>query len=218
MHYLELSVGGRCSIAEGSYVSKGPIMIQQARIISGNLNHVMILASSKQNGEAMVRMNKDFIDYTAHNTGKLMIIDSYKKGHGMLRSIMKTDAFLLYPILAENGSENFRLVSRDKSVLQNLVESLDTGNKVEKAEYRSVSLNEIFWKYTQQGVSSSIYGLTEREKETIKNALFSGYYEWPRKNDLNEISKKNSSSKVTTLYHLRKAEKKIMESLFTEEN
>ncbi len=214
MYYLEVSIAGECGIATGSSVSNGSILIHQARMISSSLNHVMLTIASRNAEEALNRMNKDFSGYTSHISGNCMFIDSYKRGHGVLKAFKNLDAFLQYPIIANNGVEIFRLLSREKDILEQVERNLETGNKVERTVFKTVSLSEAFDRLPNAGYQSSLYGLTDKELETMKNALNMGYYEWPRTGDLDAISRQNNSSKVTTLYHIRKAERKIIESIF----
>lgn len=214
MQYFELSIAGECGIAKGSSEINGTILINQARMISNTLNHVMIVMSSRESADAMPHMNRGFSNYTSHIADEKIFIDSYKRGHGILKAFLGIDAFLLYPIIATNGTENLRFLSREKDLDLRIEQLLGKANRMEKIVNRNVSLSEAFNDNSEFTLHSSLYGLTDREIDTMKSALFNGYYDWPRRIDLSAISKNNNSSKVTTLYHIRKAEKKILESIF----
>lgn len=55
--------------------------------------------------------------------------------------------------------------------------------------------------------------LTQKQKEAFMLALENGYYEFPRKIELKELAKIMKSSYTTLQFHLRKAERKIMNSV-----
>ncbi len=214
LYYLELGVGGKCSIATASEYSPDSILIQNARIIKGNLNHVILTAARRESDQVLSILKGDFRSYETTIFKGNMFVDSYKIGHGMLKAVMNQDVFMLFPIIARNGIENFRLVSRFRSDLENIVDKVGRENLVERQIIDKVSVSDIISGNLLHNASPSLYGLTDREIETLKVAINSGYYEWPRKNGLEEISIGNGASKVTTLYHIRNAEKKIMETLF----
>ena len=214
LYYLELGVGGKCSIATASEYSPDSILIQNARIIKGNLNHVILTAARRESDQVLSILKGDFRSYETTIFKGNMFVDSYKIGHGMLKAVMNQDVFMLFPIIARNGIENFRLVSRFRSDLENIVDKVGRENLVERQIIDKVSVSDIISGNLLHNASPSLYGLTDREIETLKVAINSGYYEWPRKNGLEEISMGNGASKVTTLYHIRNAEKKIMETLF----
>ncbi|MHB1439880.1 MAG: helix-turn-helix domain-containing protein [Cuniculiplasma sp.] len=214
MYYLEIGVSSKCSIAKASEYSPESIIVQNARIIEGDLNHV-ILSTVKRDSEQVISVLQNEIRrYESSLYGGNVFIDSYKMGHGMLKAVMAEDVFLLYPIIARNGVENFRLLSRNKSSLDMIVEQVESRNIIENRFSERVSVAEMVTDNLIKNSTPSVYGLTEREMETLKIAINSGYYEWPRKSDLGMISSGNRASKVTTLYHLRNAEKKIMEAIF----
>ena len=56
--------------------------------------------------------------------------------------------------------------------------------------------------------------LTKKQKDAITLALSHDYYSFPRKTDLEKLAKIMSVSRVTFQEHLRKAETKLLPSLF----
>ncbi len=214
MYYLEFGVGSKCSIANASGYSPESLLIQNAKIINGDLNHVILTGVNREYEEVISALKADFKSYESSVYKGNMFVDSYKIGHGILKAIRSRDVFALFPIIARNGVENFRLVSKDKKDLEEIIERVGNKNVVESQIMEKVSVAQVIAENQLQYASPSLYGLTDREIDTLKVAIYSGYYEWPRKNGLGEISSGNGASKVTTLYHIRNAEKKILESIF----
>jgi len=56
--------------------------------------------------------------------------------------------------------------------------------------------------------------LTSNELNVLRSAYNAGYFECPRKADLNDLSKSLGLSKVTVDIHIRKAVKKIVDEMF----
>lgn len=214
MFFLEMRVGGKCSLAKSSSYSPQPIIIQNARIVSGNTNHIFTTVSSRDMEKVLDIMKEDFQKFTISRYEKNIFVDALKTGHGMLRDIFEEDVFPLFPIVASAGLETFRVISQDRSKLESLLEKVNRRNDVEHFTVERVSIPEIMTQNLLNSLSPSLYGLTDREIAIMKVAVSRGYYDWPRLNDLKDISLDNGTSKVTTLYHIRKAEKKIIEKVF----
>ena len=58
------------------------------------------------------------------------------------------------------------------------------------------------------------FELTEKQKQAIHEAIINGYYNYPRKIDLEKLSKIMKVSRVTFQEHLRKAESKLIPQIF----
>ena len=215
MFFLEMRVGGKCSLARSSSYSTSPILIQNARIVSGNINHIFTTVSTRDSDKVIDVMKEDFHKYTVNRYDNNIFVDATKTGHGMLKDIFEEDVFPLFPIVASGGLETFRIISQERPRLESLLEKVNQNNRVEYYTIERVSLPEIMTQNMFNSISPSLYGLTDREIAIMKVAVARGYYDWPRMNDLKDISMDSGASKVTTLYHIRKAEKKIIEKIFS---
>ena len=215
MFFLEMRVGGKCSLARSSSYSASPILIQNARIVSGDTNHIFTTISTKDSDKVVGVMKEDFHKYSVSRYDNNLFVDALKTGHGMLKDIFEEDVFQLFPVVASAGLETFRIISQDRTKLESLLEKVNRNNQVEYFTIERVSIPEIMTQNMFNSISPSLYGLTDREIAIMKVAVSRGYYEWPRMNDLKDISLDSGASKVTTLYHIRKAEKKIIEKIFS---
>ncbi|WP_393972226.1 helix-turn-helix domain-containing protein [Oxyplasma meridianum] len=210
-----MRVSGLCSLARSSNYGRHPILIQNARIVSGETNHILIMMPARGAEDVFAVMKDDLQKFNVSRYENNIFVDALKTGHGMLKDIFEEDVFPLFPIVASAGVETFRVVSQEKARLETLLEKVNQHNKVERYTLDKVSFAEIMTRNIFSSVYPSLYGLTDKEIGIMKAAFSGGYFEWPRVNDLEDISMENGISKVTTLYHIRKAEKKIIEKIFS---
>lgn len=66
--------------------------------------------------------------------------------------------------------------------------------------------------------SADQFGLTAKQKHAITSAISMGYYEWPKKINLEELAGKLSIKRRTLQENLRKAEGKVLSELLDEIN
>jgi predicted DNA binding protein len=55
--------------------------------------------------------------------------------------------------------------------------------------------------------------LTEKQHEALQTALYGGLYDWPRKSSAEELAETLDVAPSTFQYHVRKGEKKILETV-----
>ncbi|WP_217694379.1 helix-turn-helix domain-containing protein [Haladaptatus litoreus] len=120
---------------------------------------------------------------TKKSCGALPII---RQNHGMLDGMDKV-----------NGSQRiFDIVVFRREDLKRIIAEL--------SEIGSVSLGKLSPFEPQSRLLSS------RQAEVIELALVSGYYDWPRKIEAQDLASKLDIAHPTFLEHLRKAEKKLL--------
>ena len=109
-------------------------------------------------------------------------------------------------IISPDGWEEDEFMCFDRKILQDLI-------KVSKGKYpfKLMYLKEV--KFTGLSILQATPSLAKKQKETIQLAIDSGYYSYPRKTDLENLSKELGVNKSTARENLRKAENKLIPSL-----
>ncbi|MBU7010764.1 MAG: helix-turn-helix domain-containing protein [Theionarchaea archaeon] len=114
--------------------------------------------------------------------------------------IHETGAFYIYPIKFNQGREFCTLVFNNKKELRTVLKGLD-----------------IDWKIVRIGdvnLQFDLEDLTPQQLKAVNLAIEKGYFEIPKKVNLEELSNQMKISRTTFLEHLRKAEKKILSKYF----
>lgn len=116
---------------------------------------------------------------------------------------------LIYPApayLTKDGFEMIEVASWDRKVVSKLIESIErnkTTTYFEILQFKERKLDDIY-------ISRLLPKLAEKQKQAINLAFKNGYYEFPRKINLDDLSKISRVSKQTFRENLRKAESKII--------
>jgi len=100
-----------------------------------------------------------------------------------------------------DGYEDWEIASWDRDVLMKIMENSHFDMKL--VFVRKLKKSDLFLPQIQPEIS-------EKQKQAINLAIKNGYYNFPRKNDLNELSKVAKVSKQTFQENLRKAENKLI--------
>ena len=114
--------------------------------------------------------------------------------------IHEVGAFYIYPIKFVKGKEICILIFENKQKLKKVLKQLDTDWKV----IRIGNVNLQF----------DLEDLTPQQLKAVNLAIEKGYFEIPKKVNLEELSQQMKLSRTTFLEHLRKAERKILSKYF----
>jgi len=147
--------------------------------------------------------------HTSSYGAKLLVT---RKTAGVLRAISLTNSLLLGECVIKRGIECYPI----------LVPKHSTGKKLEKlVKEFSSEQTESWFKITNHDeiptkslLHQLLLKLTPTEKNVLTTAYELGYFEWPRLHSSAEVAQYLRISNTTFLEHLRKAEKKIIGSLY----
>ncbi len=108
------------------------------------------------------------------------------------------------PIVQKSdGTEIWELGCWDKEPLTYILEKLPKEFEIKLKSITQEKIDEIFLPHIMPKLS-------QRQKEIIQLAVKEGYFDFPRKINLDGLAKKTNLSKQTVQQHLRFAEKKLV--------
>lgn len=131
---------------------------------------------------------------------------------GVLRAAYSTNSLILWPAVIRKGIECYPMLVPDHSNVKKLEELVKRlSSEKTEAWFKITNRDEIFKDYRIQQL---LFKLTPAEKNALFTAYELGYFEQPRIHSSDEVAKHLGISRATFLEHLRKAEKKIISSLY----
>lgn len=149
------------------------------------------------------------------NDGKMSYILAYKNQCDFMRMAEENKVSILSPYIFERGVRKYIAVGKK----ENLLKYLDNLKKHYGEEYVAYSpINDphhLSSLLVGRSIPSVIINkLTLNELRVLKSAYNAGYFECPRRIDLDGLSKSLGLSKVTVDIHIRRAIKKVIDEMF----
>lgn len=134
-----------------------------------------------------------------------------KRNYGVLKALANTHSFRVGPVIVTGGFKLFPILLL-KGTEGRLVELVRKYSPV-KARV-SITKPERLRLHELPAITrlnpELAPNLTECEIQILKKAYEMGYFEWPKKTDLDTIARAVGVSKPTVLEHIRKAVKKVI--------
>lgn len=125
-----------------------------------------------------------------------------KKDHAVYSSVFDKKIIYTKPVVQHiDGFETWELASWDKETLTKIMDIPDF--EMEILSIKKIEGVNLFLPQIQPNIS-------EKQMTSMKLAIREGYYNFPRKTDLNKLAKKKKVSKQTFQENLRKAENKLV--------
>jgi len=157
--------------------------------------------------DGMVEMSSDLHD--AHFFVKKCFC---KAEASVTRIIDEFDLLQISPIIYRHGWEYYRVIAFKHKDLKELVQKFEeSGFKFEIL--RKVDFDGFIASSLTLTADALFSDLTEKQMDALLTAYSNGYYNLPRKANVQDIANKKRVSRTTYQEHLKKAENKLVASL-----
>ena len=124
--------------------------------------------------------------------------------------------FRMHPILVKNGEERWFFVSNESQSAKEIEEELNDSN-TSTLRVKKLSTNNFISEYSElfsdvwkvridSTVGPDVFNL-------LTQALDQGFYDWPRKSSLSELSRNVKMPRSTLTYRLRKLERLVFRDI-----
>lgn len=133
----------------------------------------------------------------SEGSGRAEVV-TWAEQSSILEHLLKTNCVFIGPTVVREGIENWQIMAPSREDLQEAVASLE--QHAEIAYIRSSSS------------AHSSEGLTDRQTSALATAVEMGYFDSPRRASIEDVAGRLGISASTAVEHLRKAEKKVLES------
>ncbi len=214
MYLVTFSVESSCGLSMVASMLDSPVFSLSVQVLGKGKNLFLAEAVSRNNNKINKSLLNDFREVAIYRREKFVNLRGVKVGHGVMDGIIETLSVPLFPVIAQEGIETFHFISFSQESIDLALDKVSVRNKIIEHNYKIITAGE--------SITGSVIlskellrsmGLTKSELEALKLAKLEGYFDWPKKKNLSEISKEMNLSKVTVLYHIRNAERKLLELL-----
>lgn len=121
------------------------------------------------------------------------------------RYLMNSGVYFPGPYEIRDGVVKFGVMGENKQLLDFMKQLEDN---IPEFKVTSVTKSEFL-------TNSPLENLTEKQRQALSEAFLNGYYDLPRKSSSEELARKMGLDSSTFIEHRRKAEQRLMKSLFS---
>jgi len=197
--------------------SRRTVLINYLSLIKGHSHMIFqLFPLSKTTVDEAIDLSKSYRDVKCaealRGPGIQPSIYMVKRNYGVLRAIAEVKALKIGPVIVNKGVKVFPVMI-PKGMEGKLIRLV---KRYSPTEVRVTIIKPNYLRFTELPLLSHSHfitfpNLTECELQVLKKAYETGYFEWPRRINLDGLARKLGLAKSTVLEHLRKAEKKILE-------
>ena len=121
----------------------------------------------------------------------------------------------IHPLVAKNGREKWYLISGQSGVNIRSIVSDQFTKVISMKRKRSAEIFRSFYTAVRDLMPALSISdkFSKREIEILRIAQEKGFFSWPRKTNLTDLSKELEMPKSTLSYHFRAMEKKMVDAL-----
>lgn len=166
----------------------------------------VVIWGKDSNKALEVMLNSPKINIVIHEKNQLVFFQTAT--HSFHNIVTNRKVFLTEPILEENGFQWWSVGSKNREDLMKFYEKLKKLKNHATIEIISIKKTKLFFPQKSQ-----IEDINKKNLELWKKIYNSGYYQYPRKKNLKEISKELDIPYSTLKDTLRKTENSIMKKI-----
>jgi predicted DNA binding protein len=139
------------------------------------------------------------------NKDLVIFVEKRPKERGEYSAFRSKEVMVVKPVYCNpnDGWEYWEICSWDKKHINNFLKEIRKIGRATLQSIKKMKLNDIYHFHVSPN-------LTSKQKEALDMAMEYGYYEIPRKVELDRLAKKMKISRQAFSEHLRKAEAKMM--------
>ncbi len=119
-------------------------------------------------------------------------------------AILQSGCVINSPCYSRDGYEGYTIFAKEPNTIKKLLNELE-----QIGEVKMFSTKNYIEKINK-------YNLTKKQKQAVASAISLGYYEWPKKVNLEELAGRLGMKRRALQENLRKAEAKILPNLLDE--
>lgn len=127
-------------------------------------------------------------------------------------ALVRHDCYPILPPTVENGRERWSVLTPSYEEAGNAHDELVELGNVHIERITAPNTSGIISGLT--GVKEALHDLSERQREVLALAIENGYYESPRRCDIDDLAGQDRANKSTVGEHLRRAESKILTAAY----
>lgn len=213
MFLCEVKISSNCGLSKLSEVLETPINVSYVNPLPRGRNMVLSYARAVMPLSKVDFQSRDILENHTHEMGKFFIMNSIKRGHGIIHSIVEEGGFPVFPVVIEDGIESVAYLVSSRDIFESIIQKMGRNNHIEDQNISKMR-QEYFAALMNINYIPLFAQLTSMELDILRSAVSNGYYEWPRDYNLDAIAGRFNLRKPTVLYHLRNAEKKIFGLMF----
>jgi predicted DNA binding protein len=140
----------------------------------------------------------------AKNPSTALIEVSWRAPRTSYDAVLGSGCSIASSCYAKEGYETYSLFADEPNQIKRLLD-----------EMRQIGQTKVFSLKNERKNTGS-YGLTQKQRQAIVSAISMGYYEWPKKANLEELAARLGVKRRTLQENLRKAETKVFGSILDE--
>lgn len=106
-------------------------------------------------------------------------------------------------IIYKDGWEENEIACFDRKIIEEIIHASEKKHKLKLSYIKQTKIKNI-------GILNIFPELSEKQKKAVELAVENGYYEYPRKTEVQKLAKLSNLSFSTFQEHLRRAEKKLI--------